>query len=314
MSTAIYTQLEVKNQEVCEDQKSYSLVYARNKSPVCLNTRFPVDTCSQTIENTISWNLKPQYIKACEKGKWTLSLTKKITGEQFYYPYKCRSWRHTGECCRYRCSQDYVRIKNAVNKLGEKWVYLVFTFDRSDSLLKSYKKIVACWDKLRKRLTRKWGKFQYIALIEQHKDRYPHVNVLIQNDALYDACKGFGYREVRAVWFDEHVEASGFGKVYWVEEMKASETIAKYFTKLVEQMSGEFAKVSQIPRSAPLHFRRLRASKGLLEKIFKSEEFTGELIFAPYEDVTFEARGGVCDVKESIKVDPLSGRYLFESH
>lgn len=273
-----------------------SLVFTKNKSPQGLKPGLQVSTCHEShtgVESEIKKNDKnikkspeylkkqPRYIRACENEEWTLNLINKKTGESTFHCYKCKSWRHVGECSRYKGAQDYRRIKGAIEKLGDNWIYLVLTFDRSKSLKQSYRDIVKCWDKFRKRLERKYGKFKYITLIEQHKDGYPHVNVLIHNEILFKKYTDFGFNALRKEWFDFNVKDSGFGWKYWIENMRSKDAISGYFVKLVGQMAGEFAKPSQIPREAPKNFRRLRASRGLLEKVFKNEDFTGELLFRP---------------------------------
>jgi hypothetical protein len=241
----------------------------------------------KTQQNGFSVALnKPRYVKACENEHWTLSLTNKKTGETWLTPYKCKSWRHSGPCSRAKGAQDFVRIKKAMVGLGENWIYMVLTFKQSISLFKSYKNIVRCWNKFRCRLVRKFGKFQYITLIEQHKSGYPHVNVLIYSEFLSSLAEGDGWQKLRKSWFDRHVQESGFGWKYWLEPVRSRDKISSYFVKLVGQMASEFTKPSQNPISAPKNFRRLRASEGLLEKIFKNEDITGELLFLPFDLLT----------------------------
>jgi hypothetical protein len=264
-----------------------------NKSP------YPIKSSSPAIPNYKPLNKnKLRYINACENKDWTLVLLNKKSSELSLVCFKCKSWRHAGECSRARGALDFVRIKNAIKKLGDSWMYMVLTFDRSKSLFDSYRAILDCWDKFRKRLTREFGVFKYIVLIEQHGDGFPHCNVLIQNDRLYEACKEDGWKKLRLSWFDRHIQESGFGWKYWLEPMRSKEAISGYFVKLVGQMVGEFTKPSQNPVSAPKGFRRLRASKGLLEKISKNPYITGLLIQAPIDRVAKNL--GLDSVEESI--------------
>ena len=274
--TQIKKKLQEKDSEKGSSQNPITSHY-KNKSSYHVVAGVP----DQPLKRSKTSLKQPLYIQACENKSWTLKLHKKSgEGKSWLVCYKCRSWRHAGECARARGAVDYVRIKNAITKLGDNWIYLVFTFDRSKSLENSYKNIIDCWNKFRCRFSRNFGKFSYIVLIEQHGDGYPHVNVLIKNDLFYESCRDENWKDLRKNWLDKNVMESGFGWKYWVEPMRSKEAISGYFVKLIGQMSAEFTKPSQIPISAPKGFRRLRASKGLLARAFKDYTLTGELIKA----------------------------------
>ncbi len=92
---------------------------------------------------------------------------------------------------------------------------------------------------------------------------------------------------------------AGYGKVMWLEPIYDRGGIAGYMQKLSDVLIGDkkreddrykkaaaelvgaakkgFAQ-NQIPMEAPPHFRRLRASQGLLPPVKKDPEITGELV------------------------------------
>lgn len=261
----------------------------------------------------------PLNVKWCKEESRCLHLKRKSTGEEWFQRYKCRSWRHLGECSKWKGKQDFVRIKRAIEKLGNNWVYVVLTFDREKDLYDAYRGIVFAWDKLRKRLMREYGPIQYITLIEQHKDGYPHINILIHNEKLFEACNAeyevtplkecfrenslpetgpaaiYGWRWEKVRWWDNAVTGSGFGPIFWLEPMRSSEAISAYFVKLTGEMAGQMSSEliknesqSQNPVVAPKHFRRLRASQGLLDPIEKDEDLTGELLNISIEEAVKE--------------------------
>lgn len=224
-----------------------------------------------------------KYIDACENGAWTLEFLNRKTLRRWCVGFKCHSWRHDGECRRWKNAQDFVRIKGAIEKIGEEWVYVVLTFDRKswDSIWKAYRGLLLCWARLRKRFVYSWGEVKYIALVEQHRDGWPHLNLLLYNRKLYEACQDDGWKQVRQGWLEPNAVECGFGFRTWIEPVRSEEAIAGYFVKLC----GEIAKVDQVPVEAPAHFRRIRASKGLLPSVYHNLEVTGRLIMESLEVV-----------------------------
>lgn len=194
--------------------------------------------------------------------------------------FKCRSWRHEGQCRLWRGAQDFVRVQEATRGRAD-WTYFVLTYNqrswRSQTAL--FKAGVEHWSILRKRLTRRYGKLAYIQTWERHQSGYPHVNVLIGNAQLHSAAKE-DWRVLRRETITPMVVDSGFGPRVWIEPMKDADAMAGYLTKLARELTGSSAK-DQTPTNAPAHFRRLRASQGLLPRPFKDEELTGKLWQCP---------------------------------
>jgi len=228
----------------------------------------------------------PKYINACRAGAWSIVTWPVANPDQVKFrQFKCRSWRHEGECSQWKGAQDFARISSALKKNRGSWTYLVQTFARDREFRNSYeayKGLFGCWPKLRKRLTRKWGDFKYIALAEKHRDGWPHLNLLIRNEALAEACSEDGWKSVRKNWLEPHAVKSGFGMRTWIEPVRDAEAMSGYFVKLCGT-AGEFTKSSQSPDNAPKNFRRLRASQGLLPPPHKNPDFTGCLEKEPLE-------------------------------
>lgn len=122
----------------------------------------------------------------------------------------------------------------------------------------------------------KWGPIEYIQTWERHRSGWPHVNVLVSNGPLAKACAGWGWVDVRRDWLIHEAVASGFGKVVYIKPMEDRLKMAGYLTKLAQELTGAGFK-NQVPRNAPHHFRRLRASRGLLPKPYKDPDLTGAL-------------------------------------
>jgi hypothetical protein len=66
-------------------------------------------------------------------------------------------------------------------------------------------------------------------------------------------------------WLAVAAPAAGFGRRVWVEIVDSREAVAAYLVKVAEEFSrSSFKAGDQRPLGAPPHFRRLRASRGLL--------------------------------------------------
>lgn len=137
------------------------------------------------------------------------------------------------------------------------------------------------WSALRKRLTRRYGTLAYIQTWEIHRTGWPHVNVLVGNWNL--CCEAEDDAQVlRDKVLRPAARAVGFGKQVFVQPMHDAALMANYLTKLASELTGAAVK-NQIPINAPPHFRRLRASQGLLPKPHKDEEITGRLVRCPVD-------------------------------
>jgi hypothetical protein len=217
------------------------------------------------------------HIQACEQEAWHLEVWKHETpGDRRRIVFRCRSWRHEGPCREWKGAQDFARIQEAIAKRTD-WTYCVFTFAQSEwpSKTRLYRAGLGMWASLRKRLIRKWGKLAYIQTWEQHANGFPHVNVLIGCDAFYAAACD-DWRVLRNDWLKSALVQCGFGYICWVEPMKDGDAMAGYLVKLARELTGAGHK-NQTPTESPRHFRRIRASRGLLPPPHKDPDITGVL-------------------------------------
>jgi hypothetical protein len=158
------------------------------------------------------------------------------------------------------------------------WSYLVLTFRQREwaNEWAQARAGVACWSKLRKRMVREFGPMAYVQTWERHKKKGFHVNVAVANQAIHAATIALA-SPARWQWLRDHAEASGFGYICWAEPLRGDdESLAGYMTKLSRELTGAGPK-NQVPTQAPPHFRRLRASQGLLQPPHKSD-YTGRLV------------------------------------
>lgn len=222
------------------------------------------------------------YIHACATGRWHLEMWRRSdpTIPRRHIVYKCRSWRHEGECREWCGACDFSRIETAMKK-HRGWVYLVLTYagDARKFQRQTFKNGVDHWYSLRKRIERDFGKCRYIQTWEIQADGTPHLNVLIQCKRLFLALSD-AHRQIKQGWLAPAAVASGFGHICYCQAVKCKRDATRYLTKTARELTGAGEKC-QVPINAPRHFRRIRASRGLLPPRKKDPDVTGRLIQMP---------------------------------
>lgn len=236
------------------------------------------------------------YIEACADQKWHLRLWDVGADGELspprLVPFRCRSWRHEGDCRRWCAACDFARINDAL-EAGDHWSHLVLTYPGRDwsrvPVSKLFRFGVAHWKDMRRKLIREIGPMKYIQTWEVHKSGIPHVHVAISNQKLYrKACWCDEYRRDMDVgntpWLLSVLRpmcvSCRFGKIVWLGSMREADGFAGYLTKLAREMTGG-GKDYQIPLKAPRHWRRIRASRHTLPPRIKHPHMTGELLHYP---------------------------------
>lgn len=231
----------------------------------------------------------PKWMKACEAKSWHLHLKNKTTGLEQRVCWKCRSWRHAGDCARQVARKDFARISEAFGReKPESLVYLVLTLDQARdegsglTAISAYRTLVRRWQTLRQWLDRNFGKVGYVATVEQHRTGWPHLNVVVSCEgfakAIRDEDKKHG---IAPGWLKGAAVRAGFGYRAWAEAPRDPRELAGYIVKLAhrESLTGEVAKLSQLPLASPPGTRRLRSSRAFLPPSTTSTgEWTGELL------------------------------------
>jgi len=220
------------------------------------------------------------YVHACETGRWHLEVWRRgdREGTRRQIPFRCRSWRHEGECRLWCGACDFRRVEEAIQSLSP-WLYMVMTYPKPPSA-NDQRKLFALgvkhWYSLRKRLEAEYGSLKYIQTWEIQRNGTPHTNVLIHCPSMFYALRNHE-RKLKRGWLLDQVLASGFGKEYWCEAMKSPSRMAGYLTKLARELTGAGVK-NQVPVTAPRHFRRIRASVRLLPPRHKNPDVEGRLV------------------------------------
>jgi hypothetical protein len=251
-------------------------------------------------------------IEACQNGDWSIVTWKKAdAGEPRVRPFVCKSWRHSGDC-RSECGAcDFARIAQALGEHSS-WTFLVLTYPAKAWPDKTalFRFGVVSWSRLRKRLIREFGSILYIQTWEVHRSGYPHVNVTVSNSLLQEtASKEPDYDNPS--WLKGPAEECGFGWKCHASPMRDANAMAGYITKLGLELAGAQHK-GQVPVNAPRHFRRIRASRGLLPKRIKDETITGRLFKCQYADIVKQMDGSPARSGGNIDADdcrePTTGK------
>jgi hypothetical protein len=172
-------------------------------------------------------------------------------------------------------------------------LYCVLTFDpaRYRDSWEAFRAAGKCWDEhLRQGLRKQGGKVAYLQTWERHRSGWPHLNLILSGPDLRAWVESLGIVERRAEsgrmctfprgwrrWLRAAAIRAGFGPVAWVEVLEPSkrDAMAGYLCKLAAELTGARSKKGdQAPTSAPKHFRRIRASRGLLPPLGTDEPST----------------------------------------
>jgi len=242
----------------------------------------------------------PKGVEACVDKLWHIR-AKKTGGSaaegESCFPFRCTTWR-CPNCRRGVASVDFARIQEALQPIPvEELLYFVGTLPKGDLQRDGMSKATAyklMWRKVQsliqwlRRRYKKSGPIRYVLTLEQHRDGWPHVNIIFH-------CPGFAAElaqdeewvkatEKRAPsWLKKALVRVGLGPVAWVERPHSKGSLTGYIVKLAHHgtLTGEVTKLNQLPVDAPLRTRRLRSSKGFLPKRKKQEGWTGELVRKP---------------------------------
>lgn len=249
----------------------------------------------------------PRYVYACREKRWHVKTwawdptTGEIVQERTH-PFRCRSWRHEGDCRRWRAAQNFSRVNTALLHFPARdCLFLVLTLDRGawerqgKTRYDAFRELRERWRSLAKALQRRWGGYEYVSTVEVHRSGWPHLNVLLVSRWL--AREARHRREGEGAvksgpahdWLREHAIACGFGQQCSIERAGSRRALAGYVVKVAGSVEaahagaqvGEVVKMSQVPEGAPPHFRRLRSSIRFLPKPYVYENVSGKLVQSP---------------------------------
>lgn len=250
----------------------------------------PASRDPEVWTDPVDGRLALKAVQACERHSWSLLLAPSEPGADVTpkaVPFACGSWR-CRRCGWWVARDDMRRVTRAATSRAW-WLYAVLTFDPADFACgwDAYKGALARWHVLAQKMRRHFGRIEYLQTWERHTRRstLPHVNLIVTGDGLrravtesgverrYDPVAGHGSgrwtsfpAEFRRRWLNPQAVAAGFGLRVWCEVVESADGMAHYLTKAAHDLGASRYKAGdQTPIGAPPHFRRIRASQGLLE-------------------------------------------------
>lgn len=232
-------------------------------------------------------------------------------------PYTCDSWRCT-VCRRHDASVQFARIQEAAKPLDPLgWVFLTLTLRRdrveswatTDLVYKDLSRrnrnffqrlrrwcVEQGWydERIRTSVNRTTGKrttriqrqsrwsSRWVGVVEAHRSGWPHMHFAIHCPELASYLRQNPQAEnLLPAELQSDALDTGWGDRCTIEPARSSEALAGYLTKLAGEageLTGELAKLTQLPTTAPIRFRRLRAGKNFLPPRRVNPDYTGTLI------------------------------------
>lgn len=113
----------------------------------------------------------------CER--FYCAIKQEVLGATRYvsFPMRCKSW----DCptCRKVKAKDYKSRMQAIND-GRPLYFLTLTYYHNQSPLEAWRTYNAAWNRFRTHVSKKFGSFDYIRVLESHKNTpYPHLHVIL---------------------------------------------------------------------------------------------------------------------------------------
>lgn len=160
------------------------------------------------------------------------------------YFLRCKTWR-----CK-RCGPKKVRRTIAIIQAGMAAGFIrfaTFTAPGDEDPTASFREATTRWKRLRLRIERRWGKFEYFIVVEPQKRGHAHLHVLIRGP------RYLPQRQLAAM-----ARECGFGRVADIKQghRRLAGYLAKYLTKTLDLT----------PADAGKYFRRVRMSRGWVDQ------------------------------------------------
>lgn len=160
----------------------------------------------------------------------------------------CKLW--SCEPCGARKARKWIaKVVNGVNTIGGQWYFATLTARRDRRTPEqSLKDLRAGWFKLRKRIERKFGKFEYVRIIEQHKDGCYHFHLIMNAPIPTKLISATATKDEHyyCKYLKDISVACGLGFMADYQPLRstagAAYYVAKYLTKSIGENSQGWAK------------------------------------------------------------------------
>lgn len=249
----------------------------------------------------------------CKNFKAVLKTTDK-NGNVLVSRTRCKQWT-CSYCAMVNRKQWSARLIDFINKSEYVWCWFTITaHSKARGAVKSIKNLRGVWDKLVKRMKRKFGKFQYCRVFEPHKDGSYHAHV-IASFHFDDITTRESVNDVKPVnysrWLANQVKDIKIGWYTHADNIDAgfhggyvASYITKYIVKLSPQQHAEIGRI-----------RHIQCSHGWA-KLTQESEYKWEMKSGIYVNDVIEAfddNKRVIDIQtgENLTYDNFADTYIY---
>lgn len=162
----------------------------------------------------------------CEKYYCAVFKDENDVSRYLSFPMRCKSW----DCptCRSIKADDYRKRMLRVDDGRSLWMYTLTYFHNSGPE-EAWKTYNDAWNRLRTHASKKYGTFNYIRVLESHKNSpYPHLHIIADI-------------ELKPTWLGPAALAAGFGyqiDTHLITGQGAMDYVRKYLTKKWNNAQG----------------------------------------------------------------------------
>jgi hypothetical protein len=163
------------------------------------------------------------------------------------YPLTCKRWE-CRTCGQKKLRATIARIHTGMRQ-GECRFFTITSPGREDAAT-SYAELPARWKRLHERIARRWGRIEYVTVVEAQKRGHAHLHVVYRG------------RYIPQPWLSRAAKASGFGPIADIRRPPRAIAgyVAKYLTKDLGASGVRMRDGS--PFRLPKYFRRVRFTPG----------------------------------------------------
>lgn len=226
---------------------------------------------------------------------------------------RCKQWT-CSYCAQVNRKQWNARLIDHINKKGGKWGWFTLTaHSNKRGEFKSIKNLRDAWGTLRKRMKRKYGKFDYCRVYEPHKDGSYHLHCIVSFhfDDLVTRKSKDGKNVSYSKWLSKTAKELAIGWYTHADNVDknhhggyVASYISKYITKLSVKEKSEIGRI-----------RHIQCSQSWA-KLTDEKKYSWKLATGVYEkdlDDIIEKGGNILDIQTglSLSYDNFIDTYVY---
>lgn len=181
---------------------------------------------------------------------------------------RCKSW-YCEECAKMNTKQWRAAITDYINKNPDKvWCFFTLTAHRNAKTAEySLKNIQRAWDRLIKRLKRKYGAFEYVRVYEKHQSGRYHLHAIasFHFGDIVRRNRGKKSEYTDSPTLRKIATNLGLGYMTSADDLniafRAVSYATKYMTKQMQEDREEWGRVRRIQTSRGIKYKSEKASE-----------------------------------------------------